>query len=169
MSTTEPNSDYDLQIRIEADVFPVEPDRLDILVRKVLRQFEILRASVEIVIVDDAAIAQFHQHYLGRRECTDVLSFDLSDDHQPQRIFEILVNAQEAVRQAEKRGHRPQAELALYIVHGLLHQLGYDDQTDSQARCMHRMEDQILQEHGYGKVYDRPSNHEKTMERNLKR
>jgi probable rRNA maturation factor len=84
---------------------------------------------------------------------TDVLSFDLSDEFEPKPSFALIVNAAMAARQATERGHSAQAELALYITHGLLHNLGYDDLDDEQALQMHRMEDHILERHGFGRVF----------------
>jgi probable rRNA maturation factor len=80
----------------------------------------------------------------------------LSDDEVPQspKLLELIVNGEMAVRQANLRGHSSEAELALYITHGLLHHLGFDDSTESQARKMHDMEDEILQQLGYGLVYN---------------
>ncbi len=46
------------------------------------------------------------------------------------------------------------AELALYVTHGLLHQLGFDDATPEQAQKMHQAEDEILQHMGFGVVYN---------------
>ncbi len=60
-----------------------------------------------------------------------------------------------ALRQADLRGHSSQAELALYITHGLLHNLGFDDSTEDKAKKMHDMEDKILQQLGYGLVYNK--------------
>ena len=157
MSISESNSEYDIQISVEADLFPIEPARLRTLVQNILLQFEILQASVDIAVVDDSAMMDIHEKYLGTPKITDVISFDLSDDQQANRCFEIIVNAQEASRQAEQRSHAPQAELALYIVHGLLHNLGHDDATVEQAERMHRMEDQILLQNGCGQVYYRAS------------
>jgi len=57
-------------------------------------------------------------------------------------------------REAARRGHSAEAELALYVTHGLLHNLGFNDATAAQARKMHRMEDEILQHLGYGFVYN---------------
>ncbi len=45
--------------------------------------------------------------------------------------------------------------MALYITHGLLHNLGFDDADPEQARRMHAAEDEILQDFGYGLVYNR--------------
>jgi len=59
-----------------------------------------------------------------------------------------------AVRQAKQRGHSTEAELALYVTHGLLHNLGFDDATQSGAKKIHEEEDKILQQLGYGLVYN---------------
>ena len=60
-----------------------------------------------------------------------------------------------AVRQASLRGHSSEAELALYITHGLLHKLGFDDSTKGRAKKMHDIENEILQQLGYGLVYNK--------------
>jgi len=80
----------------------------------------------------------------------------LSDDEVPQspKLFELIVNGEMAVRQANLRGHSSKAELALYITHGLLHNFGFDDSIPSKARKMHDTEDEILQQLGYGLVYN---------------
>jgi len=49
-------------------------------------------------------------------------------------LFELVVNGEMAVRQALLRKHSSQAELALYITHGLLHNLGFDDAAEDQAK-----------------------------------
>ena len=86
------------------------------------------------------------------------MSFDLSENDQPEKSFELLVNGEKALEEANVRGHSSQAELALYITHGLLHQLGFDDSDKEQAKKMHDTEDEILQQQGFGLVYNkRPS------------
>ena len=70
-------------------------------------------------------------------------------------LFELVVNGEMAVRQAKQRGHSGEAELALYVTHGLLHNLGFDDSTKKKAQKMHRAEDEILQQFGYGLVYNK--------------
>jgi probable rRNA maturation factor len=128
---------------------------LKVLVAEVCRQRAVSKASVGIAVVGDEQMRGLNRRFTGRRTATDCLSFDLSDGQGPgaERVFEIVVNAERAIREASARGHRPQAELALYITHGLLHQLGFDDLTPVQARRMHRREDEILQGLGYGIVY----------------
>ena len=113
------------------------------------------RYEISIAIVDDNQIRELNREFLHSKVTTDCLSFDLSDDEKGTRIFDLIVNGEIAVRQANQRGHSGEAELALYITHGLLHNLGFDDATKNQARKMHETEDEILQEFGYGPVYNK--------------
>ncbi len=117
---------------------------------------------VDIAIVDDDRIRQLNRQFKKHDTTTDVLSFDLSDDSKEPdadskvpTIFELIVNGRMAQRQAKLRGHCPEAELALYITHGLLHCVGFDDSTRSEAGRMHQAEDEILQQIGYGLVYNK--------------
>ncbi|UCE47859.1 MAG: rRNA maturation RNase YbeY [Phycisphaerales bacterium] len=110
--------------------------------------------EISIAIVDDAEIRELNARFLDRRTTTDCLSFDLSDAEDESRIFDLIVNGEMAIRQAQTRGHPSEAELALYVTHGLLHNLGFDDSTRGSARKMHQAEDQILQQLGYGFVYN---------------
>jgi len=112
--------------------------------------------EVSIVVVDDIRIKELNGRFLNNKRTTDCLSFDLSDsNHSVSRMFELVVNGEMATRQADLRGHSSEAELALYITHGLLHNFGFNDATPEQARKMHEAEDKILQQLGYGSVYNR--------------
>ncbi|MCE5187534.1 MAG: rRNA maturation RNase YbeY [Planctomycetaceae bacterium] len=113
-------------------------------------------ASISIRFVDDKGMIEAHRRYLGQSTTTDVMSFDLSDEFEGRRSFALIVNAQLAKRQAARRGHSLQAELALYIAHGLLHMAGYDDADARQAEQMHRLEDLYLERNQFGRVYFGP-------------
>ena len=113
-------------------------------------------AKVSIAIVGDDEMSAMNSKYLGRKANTDVLSFDLSES-EGERVFELIVNSDMARRQAAARGHERASELALYIVHGLMHNLGFDDSTRELAAKMHSMEDEILRQSGFGVVYNRPA------------
>ncbi len=113
--------------------------------------------EISIAIVDDAEICKVNKQFLNRKTAADCLSFDLSDDDTEgaPKSFELVVNAEIAVKEANLRGHSSEAELALYITHGLLHNLGFDDSEPEQAKKMHHTEDEILQQLGYGLVYNK--------------
>jgi probable rRNA maturation factor len=128
-------------------------NKLKKLVVQVCRRFSVDRATVSIAIVGDENIKKINSDYLKRQTNTDVISFDLSDEDENGKSFEIIINAELAMRQAEQRGHSSEAELALYLTHGLLHNLRFDDVDAEQAGRMHNMEDEILQQAGFGVVY----------------
>jgi len=151
--------DQEITVHIAGDFKDIEVrlSELRKLVKAVCNRFKLSKATVSIAIVDDAQIRELNKQFLNSKSATDCLSFDLSDDGVPQspKLLELIVNGEMAVRQANLRGHSSEAELALYITHGLLHHLGFDDSTESQARKMHDMEDEILQQLGYGLVYNK--------------
>jgi probable rRNA maturation factor len=124
-------------------------------VRAICEKFECSNATVHIAIVDDAGIIEVHRQFLQKDTATDVISFDLSDELEPGRTFQLVVNADMAARQAVKRGHTTEAELALYITHGMLHNAGFDDIDEAQAQKMHETEDMLLQRYGFGITYYR--------------
>lgn len=153
MTTPSPNN-YDIAISTVDERLNADLDRLEAHVRRVLERFGVKQAHVDIAIVDDPGIEEIHAQYLDDPTPTDVISFDLSDGPDAEeRVFEIVVNAAQAAREAAKRGHALEAELALYITHGLLHNLGCDDLDPDAAAQMHRMEDELLEDGGYGPVY----------------
>ena len=149
------NESTDISIQIASPIQDpaIDTERFETLTREILKQFTVDRAAVSIAIVDDQGIIEINKRFLDRTTATDVISFDLTDEDDDCRTFDIVINADQASRQADKRGHSQQAELALYITHGMLHNLGFDDADEELSKEMHAMEDQILQKAGYGKIY----------------
>lgn len=145
-----------IQIAEQSPGQDIELVRLKRLVQFVCRRFNISNAAVQISIVDDAAIKVLHKRFFNTAKTTDVISFDLSDAETEKHVFDIIININQARRQAEKRGHSTTAETSLYLVHGLLHQLGFDDLSEAKAKKMHHEEDIILQEAGFGVIYKTP-------------
>ncbi len=129
--------------------------KLESLVRTICSQFKVAKAVVNIAIVGDVEIRKANNQFLDRDSTTDCLSFDLSENNaRSSKLFDLMVNAETAIKEAKKRGHSAEAELALYITHGLLHNLGFDDSTQEQAKKMHNAEDEILQDQGFGLIYN---------------
>jgi probable rRNA maturation factor len=122
--------DIDVQIAANSEAVDVSISALEKLVAVICRQFGDCgktKYQISIAIVDDAEIKKLNDRYLNHKTTTDCLSFDLSDAEDESKIFQLIVNGEMAVRQARLRGHAGEAELALYVAHGLLHNLGFDD------------------------------------------
>jgi len=103
-------------------------------------------AEVDIAVVTAREIAALNRRHLGRAGQTDVLSFDLTDSPGGNLCAQIIVCGDLAVRQARNLRTGPQRELLLYVLHGLLHLIGYDDAGHAPAARMHAREDELLGE-----------------------
>lgn len=167
MASSRQDQDIVIQIIKNFNDIDISPLKIKKMAKAICNRFarhepREIKYEISIAIVDDNAIRQLNRKFLNSKAATDCLSFDLSNDEKGLKIFDLVVNGEMAVRQANERGHSNEAELALYITHGLLHNLGFDDSAKSQARKMHETEDEILQEFGYGIVYNkdtRPKEH----------
>jgi probable rRNA maturation factor len=104
-------------------------------------------ARVSIAIVDDPTIHALNQRYLQHDYPTDVLSFVL-DQSADGLEGEVVVSIDTAVDQATEYGTSPQQELLLYVIHGMLHLVGFDDTTDDLRERMRAAERQYLQQFG---------------------
>lgn len=100
--------------------------------RFALRRLE----EIEVAIVSDRVIARVHERFMNIPGATDVITFEHG---------EIVMSAQTAAAHAREYGHGVDLELALYIVHGLLHLNGYEDTVRSDAARMRRTQERILQ------------------------
>ncbi len=90
---------------------------------------------VEVSLVSDEEIARVHREFMQVAGATDVITFDHG---------EIVISADTAATAAAELGTSCEREIALYIVHGLLHLLGYDDKEPAEAAHMREMQEQIL-------------------------
>ena len=153
MATDKPKIIVDISCCLEG--VDADISKLKELAVHICCRFSIVQAIISVAIVDDEVIKQVNSDYLKSQKLTDVISFDLSEEDEEAKSYEIIINAQQAMRQAAQRGHSSEAELALYLTHGLLHNLGLDDADKAEAERMHDMEDEILQQAGFGVVYNR--------------
>jgi probable rRNA maturation factor len=113
-------------------------------------------AELSLALVGDAEMADLHMQFLGIPGPTDVLTFPLDQDERGRDIAgEVIVCIPEARRQAMLNGNRPEQEVLLYALHGVLHLSGFDDRTPVEFRKMHRKEDEILQKLGIGPVFSK--------------
>lgn len=151
------DDDYHIEIDLGEARESADATALVDAVKLTLRREGRRSCRISVAIVDDAGIARLHERYLGRPGPTDCLSFDLRDDPESEVVEgEIVVSEEAAGRESRARVTSKQAELTLYVIHGLLHLLGYDDAAPDAASGMHALEDRLLRELGFGAVYGEP-------------
>lgn len=117
--------------------------RIEALAAFVLRAEKANVGEVDVAIVDDVEMSALNRAYHHVRGTTDVLSFDLAGPGES-TCAQIIVCAEEAIRQSKRRRQPTQRELLLYVTHGLLHLLGYDDTTPAKSQNMAKRQEEIL-------------------------
>ena len=142
-----------VNIDIDCDVVTFDTEKLKSTLAGTCPDFGVSSVEINLAIVDSGAIAGIHLKFLGSDKNTDVISFDTSEQDSEKKVFDIVVNAEMAQLQAKNRNITAESELALYCLHGLLHNLGFDDIAQDDAKKMHSTEDEILHRCGYGIVY----------------
>jgi probable rRNA maturation factor len=101
-------------------------------------------AELSLALVDDAEMARLNASWRGRSGPTDVLSFSLLEGAHAERrgdlLGDVVIDLEQALRQAEARGADLDAELARLLVHGVLHLIGHDHEEPDEARAMRGLE-----------------------------
>lgn len=90
--------------------------------------------EVVVTLVSDSRIDRIHRQFMDIPGATDVITFEHG---------EIVISADTAERCGAEFEHGTAAEVALYIVHGLLHLNGFTDETEAARAVMHSVQDRI--------------------------
>jgi probable rRNA maturation factor len=114
-------------------------------------------AEMGLVITDSKTVQKLNRTYRGKDQPTDVLAFHMSPDTIQEselrfigppdgvrHLGEVVISYPQAVKQAQEQGHSVAEELALLIVHGVLHLLGYDHELPEEEQQMKARENEIL-------------------------
>jgi probable rRNA maturation factor len=130
------------------EAVPVDRGRVRQVARAVLEGEGVADYEISLAFVDNDTIHRLNKRYLDHDQPTDVLSFPLSEPGAKRLAGELVIGAEVARDQARERGHGVEAELALYVIHGLLHLCGLDDATAKGAAEMRARERHYLGELG---------------------
>lgn len=131
-------------------MYSCDSARLQEAARVVLANHEVdSDTSLSIVITDDAHIAALNLQFRGVDAPTDVLSFPadtppVAIPGEPPYLGDVVVAYPYASAQAEREGHNLDDGLVLLVVHGTLHLLGYDHDTDRNRAEMWAAQDEAL-------------------------
>lgn len=125
----------------------IDLKKVQLLVEKALpwcsqnprKQGILLPSFIEVTFLSNRAIAKVHDDFFNDPTPTDVITFRHSDT-----LGEILVGVATAAAHAKEYDQELHHELALCVIHGLLHLLGYDDMTEEERFIMHREQEAFL-------------------------
>ncbi len=86
--------------------------------------------SVGVRFAGDRTVRRLNRDFRDRDKATDVLSFPGEESPEGRHLGDIVISIPTAERQAEERGATLEEEVKLLLLHGVLHCLGYDHETD---------------------------------------
>lgn len=111
--------------------------------------------EVSLVFTDSETVRRLNRDYRGVDEPTDVLAFYMLPQKEADPLFvvppdgvtrlgEVIISYPQAVEQAKEQGHSTERELALLIIHGILHLLGYDHEEPEEEHEMREREAELM-------------------------
>jgi len=134
----------------------VDEERVRKIAHEVLKA-EVVASSLEISLVftDSETVRRLNRDYRGVDAPTDVLAFYMLPEKETAssfilppdgitRLGEVIISYPQAVEQAKEQGHSVDKELALLIIHGILHLLGYDHEQPEEEAKMRAKEKELL-------------------------
>ncbi len=104
--------------------FLIPLDRFESIARSLTKR------EIELIICDNPTIQKLNSEYRSKNHPTDVLSFPLEGDIDKFPLGSILISSDMINQKAKEFGHTVEEESILLFIHGLLHLLGYDHETD---------------------------------------
>lgn len=109
--------------------------------------------EVGVVFVGDAEMTRLNAAHRGKRKTTDVLSFGndgtWAGEGGTGLLGDLVISVPQVRRQASAAGKPLRSEIALMLVHGTLHLLGYDHETLKEEKVMFSLQNRILKKLGY--------------------
>jgi probable rRNA maturation factor len=107
--------------------------------------------SLTIAITDDQQVQELNRKFRGVDNPTDVLSFPaghVDPENGTTYLGDVIISYPQAVIQAKSRGHTPECELQLLVVHGTLHLLGHDHAEPAEKASMWAVQAEVLNQLG---------------------
>ena len=135
-----------ISIHTPQEIFVPDRGRMREITRAVLEGEGVNDYEISLAFVDNPTIHRLNQRYLQHDEPTDVLTFPYSAGSAKKLEGELVLGVEIANAQGEERGHDVQTELALYVIHGLLHLCGFDDKSSGAEKKMRARERHYLKQ-----------------------
>ncbi len=101
--------------------------------------------SLGIALAGDEYVQELNRRYRGKDRPTDVLSFPLHEqgDDPEVPLGDVVISVQAARRQAQDRGHSLETEIIYLVAHGVLHLLGWSDDSAAEEDRMWEIQEQV--------------------------
>ena len=130
-------------LRVYSVTKNLKKSKIHDLVKSLSSELDFTVSNLEINIVSGKEIHSINKTYLQHNYTTDIITFNYSDLVK-QIDGEIFISIDDALDNAKKFKVSLSDELVRLVIHGVLHLLGFDDQTTSDKKTMKRLENKLL-------------------------
>lgn len=147
--TSAPRCCFEITIENRQKRIRISSPRLIRWVQEILERLGWKRAGLSLLLVDDTEIRHLHRRFLGKDCATDVLAFGQQEGRPfPGRgtpfLGDVVVSVETARRIGPEYGNRWDEELLIYVCHGILHLMGYQDSTPALRSKMNRKQESLV-------------------------
>lgn len=132
---------------------PLNISQIKKITKDVLKHENVNKVSLSVSFVTNQKIWALNKRFLGRNNATDVLAFDSTDEEISYQISskkvkeingDIIISTDAAIKNAKNYHVSVEHELVLYVVHGILHLLGYDDHSPKEIFRIRKKEEDLM-------------------------
>jgi len=141
------NDELIIEIANEQSACEADETRIRDVVAEILAAEGVAAGQISVALVDDATIHEVNRQHLNHDYPTDVISFVFDRDG-ARLEGEVVASGDTASSVAKDLGWPAENELLLYVVHGTLHLVGYDDQSETDRKEMRAAEAHFLARFG---------------------
>lgn len=126
----------------------IKKNKIHDLVKSLSSELKFVVSNLEINIITQKDILEINKSYLKHNFTTDIITFNYSD------LFneldgEIFISIDDAFTNSKKFKVSLSDELVRLVIHGVLHLLGYDDQTLADKKVMKKLENKLLSNNNF--------------------
>jgi probable rRNA maturation factor len=142
-------------IRNQQKAIQLNQKRIKKTAECILEYLKISDHELSILFLDNKGITAINKKYLGRNRPTNVISFSLQEGEfgniNPQVLGDAVISVEKAQEQAEIKGTSLEEEITFFLIHGILHLLGYDHVKGKGERARMRKKEKEVHRFVMGK------------------
>ena len=121
----------------------INKKNVDLLVKEIFNDYKKSFSSVAFIISNDKKLSQLKKTFFNKDVLTDVITFNLEEKDQPIE-GEIYISLERVIDNSKRYKQETFIELYRVLIHGVLHLIGFDDQTSIEKKEMTNLENKYL-------------------------
>ncbi len=133
-----------IYLTIKSSALPINRQTLKRRVTKLLAELNYADWDLSLLVTDDAGIKEINREYRQKNKATNVLSFSMLEGEQmpgaPAVLGDLVISSETIIKESGPLGYTPEEMFYFYLIHGLLHLVGYDHEKGAEAAQAHEAE-----------------------------